>query len=123
MLKGDHLAVFFFRVRLCVKEKHIPLDVTLHIFTYLQLADLARVAILGKAMRALYKERLKEREASIEARLAQDWPLWVKEGLSAANMAVPRDLIDTPPVRHLCVVSGQAIVVCWGQTFQIFGGI
>jgi hypothetical protein len=120
MLKGDHLAVVSSGSDFGVKDKHIPLDVTLHIFSYMPLADLARVAILGKAMRALYKQRLKEREACIEARLAQRWPAEVRQGLSAANMAVPRDLIDTPPVRLLSVVSGQAIVVCWGQTFHTF---
>jgi hypothetical protein len=52
-----------------------------------------------QVMRAACKERLQERQACIEARLAEGWPVEVTEGLSAADMAVPRDLIDTPPVR------------------------
>ncbi len=82
----------------------LPLDVQLHILSFIPLAELARLAPLGKVMRAGYKERLKERQACIEGSLAEGWPVEVTEGLSAADMAVPRDLIVSPPVSALWVV-------------------
>jgi hypothetical protein len=86
----------------------LPLDVLLTILADAPLAELARLATLGKDLRAAYKERLKDREACIRARLAEDWPAEVTEGLSAADMAVPRDLIVSPPVSALWVVLHHA---------------
>jgi hypothetical protein len=86
----------------------VPVDVQLYIIAFIPLADLARMAGMGKSMRAAYRERLKERETCIEARLAVGWPREVTKGLSAADMAVPRDLIDTPPVRPLLLLVSWA---------------
>jgi hypothetical protein len=76
----------------------MPLDIQLLIIEYLPLADLARMATMSNFMLAAYSERLQERQACIEASLAEDWPLEITQGLSAADMAVPKDLIVTPPV-------------------------
>jgi hypothetical protein len=78
----------------------MPFDIQLAILADIPLAELARLATLGKALRAAYKERLKERGVCIEASLAEGWPVEVTEGLSAADTAVPRDLIVSPPVGH-----------------------
>jgi hypothetical protein len=79
----------------------LHLDLQLAVLAHVPLADLARHATMCQVMRAGYKERLQEREACIEASLASGWPVEVTEGLSAADMAVPRDLIVSPPVRLL----------------------
>jgi hypothetical protein len=73
------------------------------------LAQLARLATLCKAMRAAYRERLAERLACIQEcfrnskRHIMDlyttgWGLEVTAGLLEVHMAVPRDLIVSPPV-------------------------
>jgi hypothetical protein len=82
----------------------LHLDAQLAVLTHLPLAELARQATVSKSMRAGYKERLKERQACIDARLAQGWPVEVTRRLSAYRTAVPRDLIDTPAVRHFLVI-------------------
>lgn len=75
-----------------------PLDIQLLILEYIPLAQLARLATLCKLMQAVYGERLQERETCIQARMAEAWPAEVTEGLSAADTAVPRDLITSSPV-------------------------
>jgi hypothetical protein len=65
---------------------HIPLD------------ELARLATLSKGIREAYKERLKERETCIQEHLSGGWPTQVTDGFSKADMAVPRDLVVSPPV-------------------------
>ncbi len=62
------------------------------------------MATESKFIMAAYKERLQERQACIDAHLAEGWPVEVTEGLSAADTAVPRDLIVSPPVNLLCIV-------------------
>jgi hypothetical protein len=79
----------------------MPLELQLHIMGLAPLADLARAATLCKGMQAAYRERLQEREACIQANLAEGWPPEVTDGLSEAHMALPRDLIVTPPVCHI----------------------
>jgi hypothetical protein len=73
----------------------------LHILTFIPLAELARLASTGKALRALYREQLKERQTRIDAALAAGWPKEVTDGLSEADKAVPRDLVVFPPVSYL----------------------
>jgi hypothetical protein len=85
----------------------MPLDIHLHILGFIPFADLARLATVGKGMLALYKERLKERQSCIEARLSKGWPKEVTEGLSQADTAVPRDFIVSPPV------SAPSQNICW----------
>jgi hypothetical protein len=76
------------------------------------LAQLARLATLCRSMRAVYQERLGERRACIQERLARGkqvlgWPYnhwaagWTDSlagGLTEEHMAVPRDLVVTPEV-------------------------
>ncbi len=68
------------------------------------LAELARLAILSKGMRAAYEERLKERKSCIQERLAEGWPAQFTQGLSEEDMAVPRDLVVSPPVCLPCLL-------------------
>jgi hypothetical protein len=82
----------------------LPLDLQLHILSYAPLAALARMATVSKYMLAVYKERLQERQACMDANLAEGWPAETTEGLSPADMAVPRDLVVSPPVSPLCMV-------------------
>jgi hypothetical protein len=97
----------------------MPLDVHLHILAFVPLAELARLATMGKGMLTLYQERLKERQTCIEACLAVGWPREVTEGLSPADMAVPRDFIVSPPVSPLSPESFSARMVVrstqWGK--------
>jgi hypothetical protein len=76
----------------------MPIDLQLAILEYIPLAELARLATLSKGIRAAYKDRLQERQTCISAGLAQGWPEEVTEGLSAADIAVPRDFVVTPLV-------------------------
>jgi hypothetical protein len=50
-------------------------------------------------MLVVYQERLQERQACIEARLAESLPKDVTKMFCPTDMALPHDLIDTPPVR------------------------
>jgi hypothetical protein len=79
----------------------IPVEVQQHILGFVPLADLARAAAVCKGMRAAYRERLQEREACIQLSSEEGWPPEVTEGLSPAHMALPRDLVVTPPVGPL----------------------
>jgi hypothetical protein len=79
----------------------MPLDVHLHVIAFVPLAELAGLASTSKGMLALHRERLKERQTSIGSHLAKGWPTEVTEGLSQADMAVPRDFIASPPVSAL----------------------
>jgi hypothetical protein len=76
----------------------LPLDIQRYILSFIPLAELAGLAPWARTLVAAYEERLEERQACIEASLAQGWPEGMMEGLSAADTAVPRDLIVSPPV-------------------------
>ncbi len=92
--------------RPCHVWEDLPGEVRKRILGYVSLAELARLATLCKGLHAAYRERLAERQACIEARMADEvWEPEVTEGLSQADMAVPRDLIVDPPV-CLLIVSG-----------------
>jgi hypothetical protein len=67
----------------------------------------------------VYKERLQERQACVEARLAESLPKDVTEMFCPTDMALPHDLIDTPPVRFMtfqnkdlkhCCCTGQRLL-------------
>jgi hypothetical protein len=79
----------------------VPLELQLLILADTPLAELARLATLCKPLRAVYRERLRERQACIEGRLAEGWPKDVTKEFSPEDMALPHDLIDSPPVGHL----------------------
>jgi hypothetical protein len=81
----------------------MPLDIQLSVLAYVPLADLARLATLSKGMRAVYTERLQERETCIDARVDKA-PDDVIQRLAAVDIAVPRDLVVTPPVSLLFVI-------------------
>ncbi len=83
----------------------LPFDIQLAILADIPLAELARLATLSKGMRAAYEERLKERQSCIQERLAEGWLGLLSRQLSQADMAVPRDLVVSPPVCYSLVCS------------------
>jgi hypothetical protein len=80
----------------------LRLDMQLTILADISLAELARLALVSKGFLALYDERFRERHNCIEKHLAEGWPPKVTQGLTDAEMAVPRDFVVCPPV---CLLS------------------
>jgi hypothetical protein len=69
---------------------------------YVPLRNLAQLACLCKAFRALYLERVMEREEVVSGLLETHFTAEFREGLYPAETALPRDLIVDPPVRAPC---------------------
>jgi hypothetical protein len=78
---------------------NLPPDIQSRILAYVPLRNLAQVASLCKGFRALYLERVMEREEVVSGLLESHFTAEFREGLYPADTALPRDLIVDPPVR------------------------
>jgi hypothetical protein len=69
------------------------------ILAHIPLRELARMACLSKELRAVYRDRTRDRDAAVTAVLESHFPAEFREGLTPAQTALPNDLVVVPPVR------------------------
>jgi hypothetical protein len=83
----------------------LPPDLQRHILGWVPLRGLAQLACLNKELRSMYLDRVMQRDAVIASLLESHFTPDFLQGLSCrqmacAQMALPRDLMFDPPVRH-----------------------
>jgi hypothetical protein len=77
----------------------LPEDLQRLILRKVPLRESAQVACLGTRLRTVYLDRVKERDAAVAGLLESHFTAEFREGLSSAEIALPRDLIVDPQVR------------------------
>jgi hypothetical protein len=77
----------------------LPEEMQRLILAHVPLRELARLACLSKELRAVYRDRTRDRDAAVTALLESHFPAGFREGLTPEQTALPNDLIVDPPVR------------------------
>jgi hypothetical protein len=70
-----------------------------HVVGFLTFHELAQQACVSKQLHTLYMDRVMERDRVVAARLESDFTAEVRDRLSPAQTALPRDLVVDPQVR------------------------
>ncbi len=80
----------------------LPEEMQRLVLRYIPLRQFAQLACLRKELRMLYLERVGERDVVVAAVLKSHFTAEFSEGLTDAQIALPRDLLVQPEVRASC---------------------
>jgi hypothetical protein len=80
-----------------------PADLQRHILGFVPLRGMAQLACLDKELRAVYLDRVEQRNAVVAGLLESHCTPDFRGGLSCMQTALPRDFIVEPSVRPLAL--------------------